>query len=70
MAGNRAQRPVSVYVASNSGDRSDLPERVEDLDVADVSRVEDVTGRGQSSESFGTHETVRVADDAYGHSAG
>jgi hypothetical protein len=57
-------RSIGVDVAADCRDGRDRSECVEDGDVADIARVQDVRGAAECAEGFGAKQAVGVGDDA------
>ena len=69
--GRREKRGVAltIDVAANGGDGSEVAKAIEDWSLTDVSGMEDVIGGGEGGERLGAKQTMGIRDDAYAHQA-
>lgn len=58
---------VRVNVSANRGDRCHRSQLLQNVDIADIARVEDVVDGSQGIERFGAKKAVCIRDDADEH---
>ena len=64
MAGQVAAGSIVVDIAANGGEGSDVPQRIENVVVADVAGMQDMGAAGEGLHGFRPQESVRIGDDA------